>query len=314
MKKYFLILPLFIFCLSVFSQTATGNVKLRPEYYQSDFKKKDLQKLKDAKVFFIVPRTFKDVYEASDYEEILKDVWTFSDIKIIEDTEITDNLETGNVFIRYYSRRYRKDNMILVFNYFKLSAVNKIKEKDDGGFKYWDDKLGFMFFTTNVDARMDMVRNQDTIYGDLLDFRMGYLKNYFQQWNDALIKGEGVDMYDDYVDEKKIRHLKKKNSLYVPKNILYGFNALTGQERDKSAEELFKDYPYEYITISANELSNNIIKDEEPFYYLMYHQKNAHKIITIVESTSGQVIYRTAKNLSYNIKPKDIRAILKKMK
>lgn len=314
MKNYLLILPFLIFYLNAFSQTATGNLKLRPEYYQSEFKKKDLEKLKSAKVYFIVPKQFKDIYEALDYEEVIKGVWTFSDIKIIEESEIYDNLELGNVFIRFYSHSTRNSKSTYSFNYLNIGLINKVKKEDNRAYKYWNDKIGMMFFTTNVDARMDMVRMQDTIYGDLIDYRMGYLKNYFQQWNDALVKGEGVDMYDDYVDEKKIRNLKKKKVLYIPKNILYGFNALTGQEREKSAEELFKDYPYEYITISANELSNKILKDEEPFYYLMYHQKNAHKMITIVESTTGQVIYRTAKNMSYNIKPKDIRAIVKKMK
>lgn len=190
--------------------------------------------------------------------------------------------------------------------------VNKIKKKKDGGISWFEDFYGVVFFTTNVDARMDMVKMKDTVYGDLLDYRLGYIKNYVQQLNTGIRDSKSYNIYDDYVNEKHIKNLKEKK-LFIPQNMIYGFNAFTGKAREKSSTELFEDYTYDYEVIDENELSDNILNNEEPFYYLIYHQKNAHKMITIVEGTTGEIVYRKHTKLSYNIKPKDIRMLIKKI-
>jgi hypothetical protein len=131
--------------------------------------------------------------------------------------------------------------------------------------------------------------------------------------NDGIKESKSYDIYDDFIDEEEAKNLKI-STLHIPKNILYGFNALTWKEREKSAEQLFENYDYEYEVIDVDELNDKILNDEEPFYYIMYHQKNAHKIITIVEGVTGKIIYRTSKNMSYNIKAKDIKSIMKSIR
>lgn len=315
MKKGLLTTVILLITIASLAQPSVGKIRLRPEYYQTDLKKKDLEKLKDAKTFFVVPSQFNEGYTKEEYEEILKKSWTISPIKVIENSEISEHLEIGNVFIRFKSNGIsitRRMTSTYIFNYFKVGVVNKIKEKKEGGYTWWEDFYAVVFFTADVNARLEMASLRDTVYGDLLDYRLGYIKNYFQQLNNGIKESESHNIYDDYVDEENIKVLKEVK-LHVPKNILYGYNALTGNESKKSSEELFEEYNYDYIVVDENELSDKILNSEEPFYYLMYHQKNAHKIITVVESTTGKIIYRRHTKTSWNIKPKDIKTLMKRV-
>jgi hypothetical protein len=312
MKKGFLIRLISSITISMFSQSSVGKIRLRPEYYQTDLKEKDLEKLKDAKTYFVMPSQFSSDYSLDRYKDILDEVWTVSEIEIIEEKDISDYVKIGNVFLRFKSRSVRTGKASYVFNYFKLGVVNKIKEKKKGGFEWWEDFYGVVFFTTNVEARLDMAQMKDTINGDLLDYRLGYIKNYLQQLNEGIKESVSYNIYDDYVDESEIKKLKNR-VLLIPDNILYGYNALTGKERRKFSEDIFEDYEYEYEVIDENDLSEKILNDDESFYYLMYHQKNAHKMITIVEGSTGKIIYRRHTNLSYNIKAKDIKSLMKRI-
>jgi hypothetical protein len=312
MKKGILIILLLSITITTFAQSSIGNIRLRPEYYQTDLKEKDLEKLKDAKTYFVMPSQFSSDYSLDRYKDILDEVWTVSEIEIIEEKDISKHVEIGNVFLRFKSRSVRTGKASYVFNYFKLGVVNKIKEKKKGGFDWWEDFYGVVFFTTNVKARVDMAKMKDTINGDLLDYRLGYIKNYFQQLNEGIKESVSYNIYDDYVDENEIKKLEN-SVLLIPDNILYGYNALTGKERTKFADDIFEDYEYEYEVIDENDLSEKILNDDEPFYYIMYHQKNARKMITIVEGFTGKIIYRTSKNMSYNIKSKDIKSLMKRI-
>jgi hypothetical protein len=313
MKKGLLIIVLFSITISMFSQSSIGKIRLRPEYYQTDLKKKDLDSLKNSKTFFVIPSQFSEGYSIEEYKQILEETWTVTPIEVITEREVNKNSKIGNSFIEFKSNGVRTGKASYAFNYFKLSTIY-VKSTGKNGQIYSGKKFnGIIFFTASVGARTEMAQMKDTIHGDLLDYRLGYLKNYFQQLNDGIKESKSYDIYDDFIDEEEAKNLKI-STLHIPKNILYGFNALTWKEREKSAEQLFENYDYEYEVIDVDELNDKILNDEEPFYYIMYHQKNAHKIITIVEGVTGKIIYRTSKNMSYNIKAKDIKSIMKSIR
>jgi hypothetical protein len=267
MKNLFIVL-IFSFSAGLIAQSSLGNIKLRPEYYQTDLSKKDLEKLKTSKTFFVLPTQFSERYNKEEYQSILDKAWTINEIEIIQKEDIKKYVKIGNSFIKFKSISVNTGKSSYAFNYLKLGVVNKIKKKKDGGVSWFEDFYGVVFFTTNVDARMDMVKMKDTVYGDLLDYRLGYIKNYVQQLNTGIRDSKSYNIYDDYVNEKHIKNLKEKK-LFIPQNMIYGFNAFTGKAREKSSTELFEDYTYDYEVIDENELSDNILNNEEPFYYLI---------------------------------------------
>ncbi|MBP2834289.1 hypothetical protein J8281_19065, partial [Aquimarina sp. U1-2] len=77
-------------------------------------------------------------------------------------------------------------------------------------------------------------------------------------------------------------------------------------------EKQFKDYDFQYKVVSNNELNTKIL-NKENIYYLMYTRFNQIKILSIINSLSGDVIYMTQEN-SHNVKPKDLKQISKLIK
>jgi hypothetical protein len=307
--KYIYFLIFLCFSLITFSQTALGDIKFRPEYYQSNLSSKTFDKIKAGKAFFIRPKQFKTDYEIDQYEKILNSVWTATPIEVIDEKDVVENIKIGNIFIRFKAYTVTS-RATYSFNYFKFGLINKIKEKKDGTKTWWEDFFGVISFTSNVEARLDQIKGKDTIGGDLIDYRLGYLKNYMQQMNQGIVKNNSFDFYDDLEITNELINLRNTD-LYVPSNILYRYNALFVKENEQNSDDLFEDYAYKYTIADENFLNAKILEAKEPFYYLMYHQKNARKIITIVNALTGNVVYRTSKNLSYNMKPKDIKDLSK---
>ena len=310
MKKILLLLFVIVSLFELCAQSALGRIKLRPEYWHGLMNDESFEKLKGTKTFFVRPKQFTNDYTVAEYIEILDQAWTVSPVTVIDEKDLFSNIEVGNIIIRYKSVSVFVGRGNYVFNYFKFGQVSKKKVKKDGNFKWWEDFFGIISFTADVEARLDMARTKDTIGGDLIDYRLGYLKNYLQQMNTGIKNSANHDFYDYTEDKAQLKKLKELK-LYIPDNILYRFNAFTGKERERPSEELLADYTYPFEVIDENELSTKILNAKEPFYYLMYHQKNARKIITIVDGFSGEIIYRTSKNISYNLKPKDIKQINK---
>ena len=308
---YFIIL-FFIGIFSSYSQTAVGDIKVRTDYGFSKINNKGFDKLKGAKTFFVRPKQFTNDYSIEEYQNVFDKVWTVSPVTVINHDELNQNVEVGNLIIRFksYTRNVQGKGIAYGFNYFKFGLVDKKKVKDDGNFKWWEDFNAVISFTANATARVDMNIGKDTINGDLLDYRLGYLKNYIQQINDAIENQKNYEFYKDLENKAELRKLRNA-PLLVPENIIYRFNALTGRERDRSTDDLFENYSYNFEVIEESELNEKILNEQDSFYYLMYHQTNSNKIITIVNGVSGEIIYRTSKNMSYNMKPKDIKALSK---
>ena len=66
--------------------------------------------------------------------------------------------------------------------------------------------------------------------------------------------------------------------------------------------------------ISDEELNNKILNNEE-LYYLRYVRMNAERFLQVVNSKTGEIIYRNyITGMSYNIKSKDIKELNDKIK
>lgn len=73
-------------------------------------------------------------------------------------------------------------------------------------------------------------------------------------------------------------------------------------------------YNYKYEVISDEELNNKILNNEE-LYYLRYVRMNAERFLQVVNSKTGEIIYRNyITGMSYNIKSKDIKELNDKIK
>lgn len=145
------------------------------------------------------------------------------------------------------------------------------------------------------------------------NYSIGMLKNYFQKINDLLNKESFYWMYE--VDNtKEVKNLKTK-TLYLPDYIKANYKPGKISDENKSEKdlkELFKDYKYKYEFISEDNLSTKISNNEE-IYYLRNVRVNNQKFFQVVNSKTGEIVYRfyEAGMGTYNIDDKDFKNLAK---
>lgn len=119
---------------------------------------------------------------------------------------------------------------------------------------------------------------------------------------------------DDFLPElKKLTN----NKLYIPSYMTIKYNGWTGKDSegdDENIQKIFKKYDYKYEVISDEELNRKILNNEE-LYYLRYVRMNAERFLQVVNSKTGEIIYRNyITGLSYKIKSKHIKELNSKIK
>ena len=84
------------------------------------------------------------------------------------------------------------------------------------------------------------------------------------------------------------------------------FTAEISDGEDKEVEKLFSKYDYDYEFISTEDLDKAIEENKE-FYYLRYARANAERFVQVVNSKTGEVIFREyITGLGYNLKAKNL--------
>lgn len=144
------------------------------------------------------------------------------------------------------------------------------------------------------------------------DYKPGFLKNYFQKVSSLIEKEEVYWMFEN----EHTSNLKDlaTNTLYVPSYMTIQYNGWTAQDSDpeeENVEEIFKKYDYQYQIIDDSELSDKIMNNEE-FYYIRFVRINTERFLQIVNSKTGEILYRNyIHGLGYKIKPKHIKDLNK---
>jgi hypothetical protein len=173
-------------------------------------------------------------------------------------------------------------------------------------------------------ARIDLftdfptLNNPSNIYltdysgeGHIRNWGPGILKNYLQILMQMLDAGKEVKLYSQQLEDPKVKELKNK-TLYVPDYVLTKFNKFSGDETKKHEEkDIFEDYKFKYQLLPIAELNKKILEDKEPFYYLVYIKSSTDKFLTIINSSTGEIIYKVYYPASYNINSDNLEDLCK---
>lgn len=300
-----------------------------------------MKSLKIQRLFFLL----SGIYDKSEYDKILKTSWNVTPYKIVDsenfDIEdyISDKYSIAQLGVSKRTRRFKGKGMYTITSLFTyvdikiydseeiFKKLNKLSPKKRAKNKYEiinynssniarfyiypkDD-----FISTSLLEEMNTIRN--SLYKDdvFFNYKLGFLQNYFQKINSLLKKEQIYWMYeDDFLPElKKLVNEK----LYIPSYMAIKYNGWTSQDGevdDENIEKIFKKYNYKYEVISDEELNNKILNNEE-LYYLRYVRMNAERFLQVVNSKTGEIIYRNyITGMSYNIKSKDIKELNDKIK
>jgi len=161
------------------------------------------------------------------------------------------------------------------------------------------------FYTECNYAGID--KNGKSLY---FNWSEGLLKNYLQgfMWYIA----QNKKFFDDYTDiyEKDKMELLKHDTLFIPDFAFTEYslsnkikdtpvlvtknNTKVGIAKEKQNMKIIcGEYKHPYKIISSKELSNKLLHDAKPFFYLMYVVDGTFKNITIINSATGENIYFT---------------------
>ncbi|MEX0965891.1 MAG: hypothetical protein WD077_01525 [Bacteroidia bacterium] len=252
---------------------------------------------------------------AKEYKRIYRKYWTFTRLDFIckEDmskvfgrnvTFLTfrwelDSYRRGSYVYLYLSLWYPRDRFFMRNKKFSEKDIRPVARIQ----MFPDHNL--------VDAQYELFRQDADLGGRVRNWDKGYLKNYIQQINQGFTAKKEITLKDKIINKEKLKVLRNEK-LYIPDYVLIKFNEFTDSESDKlTAGELMKDYVYDYEIVSIKELNDRILKDTNPFYYLMYTKSQFQKTLSIINSATGEVMYSEHAGSGRNLKAKDIRNMAK---
>lgn len=327
-----ILLLIFFVGFQTYSQVSVG-----PRHIgrSKDFKKGVIEKFKNTETIFLL----SSVYDKEVYEQILKDSWDVTPYRVVDihDFKIQNFLSEKYSFAQLsgFERQYHtsQGGYSSLFTYvdFQMFDQEKILKKlgkmsDEKKVKKFDELLNENSFAI---ARFYIFPKDDflhkavpykenetelSLYKDdvFFNYKPGLLKNYFQKINN-LIKAEEVYwLYgNDHLPE--IQNLVS-SKLYIPSYMLIKYNPFTIKDKDteeENTESLLEKYSYNYEIVKDEDLSDWILNNEE-FYYLRYVRMNAERFLQVVNSKTGEIVYRDyITGLGYNLKNKQINDLNK---
>lgn len=308
---YLTITILLLIPISTIAQTRVGSFNFA-EYKFKNLNTKTLNRFNNKTTKFILP----EFYSKSSYENLLKEVWNVTPYEIVSQKDFNENeVKVDDVLAQFLSLTITKTTksgsvVHYLYNILDFHVVDKLRKSSRRNpLKWYSSKIGTIYFTPGIELREQVNDRAKELTGDLLNFRLGYLKNYLQLMNNSIKNKISINLYDDF-SKPELSKLKTK-ILYIDKNFIYGYNAWTiSKKKSPDIDELMSNYSYKYEFIEYENLEKMIMnKDTPDFYYFMYNQINSNKILNIINGKTGEIIYQEHSTISYNLKPKDFKTL-----
>lgn len=309
-----------------------------------EFKKGQLENFKTTTTVFVLP----EMYKKEEYEKVLKEVWTVTSFKVVDfkDFKHLDFVNGSYSFAEIFGDLLRTSSGTM-YLHTNLGIKVLSKEKFEKEFrklktddKNYDKKLRDVIneslsyvariplcptneFLRNALGSLDLMKlkfpeeKMGKLYGEMYakvsftNVNLGMLKNYFQQINQIITKGEHCGLYEDFVNPK-IKNLKE-SILYIPEVYMMKYDAWRFSETlrdEKEIKKLLEDYKYKFQFIKDEDLEKKIL-DNQDIYYLRYVSMNGNKYLQIVNAKSGDPAYYIYDAMSYNLKDDDFKKINK---
>ncbi|CAN5537329.1 hypothetical protein BH09BAC6_BH09BAC6_11300 [soil metagenome] len=240
---------------------------------------------------------------SNEMAEVFKKYWTLSQGV---DSDYPEQPVAGDTYFNLETKAFTVNSSTFVYHYFNLwtpanrSLLNGRKNT-------------LPLAGVKLSVHGDIGKRIPIMGGQLNHWAPGFLKNYLQQLSSALQTGKTF-VSDNITNREQLKSLKK-HTLYFSEDDFYTMTTFgtIGEYSDNEIEGLFKNYKFEHKVLSSKELSDKIMADTEPFYYLLYIPGNG-KMIVVINSRTGELIYaRTERSFSNNLKEGDIKDLYKQI-
>jgi hypothetical protein len=283
------------------------------------FEKDVLDKIKNGKTHVIVKsQVFPD---ADEYADVFKKYFTVTQgVDFIAEDDVVGNLVAGDTYFSLEAEKITgSSGATVIFVYFNLWQPTQKMLKDK---KF---KIGHEYALAHIQVSIDLEAVK-SIYSNSLDFNLdgdghlyhwnpGLIKNYLQQLCEVLKSGKKVDFHDDVTDKAKLKELSTK-TLYCPEDNFNKMGTFVRAGKTVDVKDVFEDYKFDYKTISDKDIGEKILNDKEPFYYIIFLRNSTSKLIEVVNSQTGEVIYSRYDRSMFipNLKSGDLKDLYKAVK
>lgn len=252
-----------------------------------------LDKIKNGKTHVIVrSQSFPD---AMLYADVFEKYFTVTKgVDLITGDEVVGNLVAEDSYFSLEAQKITSNYGTAIFVYLNLWQPTKKMLKDKKFKINHEDALAHIQLSVDIDAVKE-------VYGNSMDFNFdgdnhfyhwnpGILKNYLQLLCAELKSGKKTDFHDDITDKSQIRDLSTK-TLYYPEDNLNKMGVFVKAGKTVDTKDLFDDYKFNYKVVSDKELGEKILKDDEQFYYFLFIRDSGSKLLLVVNSRTGDIIY-----------------------
>lgn len=314
-KTIYSILVLLLLFSKSYAQVSIG--KGHTYFGFKEFGKSECELIKTKTTVFVL-----EGFDTTEINKVLSEVWTLNkfivlDAKDFESRENEFNNDKYAVFkgtfkkeIRYNGSQSSTSVYVGLIYYYQTEDKSK-KNKPE----YIKEYISKIYLSPSLEFGNQVV-STDTftdLKKGIYNYKLGYLKNYFQIVNNTINSKGAIDSFENYCNKSKIKELKTK-TLYIPDYIKTKFQMLTSSTKEVKIEELFKNYNFKYELISSENLDQKILNGNEDFYYLSYVNSQGIKFISVTNGKTGEIIYRDFNTTSNNILKSDISQINSKIK
>ena len=286
----------------------------------ANFKKKDIELYKSLKTFFVLRDSDKD--NRLKIEAMLKAVWTFNKFEIIDFDQYKTMKDDGNALffgLRNYNESSDYTSNSDLFGKYAQSSVLRIQlwrnlPKENPQLLN-EDVLAYIHLgpswkmsnelreRISIDA-FEYLCKTDTA---VKEWSWGFLKNYLQEINRRLEANESRWRFESEVDKANIGKLNSQ--------ILFVCSDVKNLYDSREKEDPFEKYTGKKIEmIDPQALSDKIMNSETPFYYMKVYKTGGDKMVTIINSATGEFLYSDYSGMAYFFKDKDVKELSGKLK
>ncbi|WP_299578745.1 hypothetical protein [Mucilaginibacter sp.] len=303
----------FLILAASFCSTVNAQVEI--------FSKNSLEKIKGGNTHVIVNDL--SFNRSSEFYTIFKKYWTVTkSVEFLKADDLQNNLVAGDTY-------FSLENLLITsdkyggnsYFYLNLWMPDEKVLKKGREFKITNE-ISIAHIQISVDAKATLDgymshKNYGFDFdggGHIFNWNPGILKNYLQQLSTLLQKGKKSDFRDDLANKDQLHNLSSQ-TLYCSEDNFHKIGVFMRGNKNVDPNEVFEAYKYKYKILKKDELEDKILADEVQFFYLLFLRNSSSKMVAVVNSRTGEIIYNRYKSLmAFILKSGDLKSLSKAIK
>lgn len=296
-----------IFCCSLCFHSVFAQARFKDTHISDE----QMDRLRQKTVVLVLPSSQYDYLD--DYKSMVPKAWTLTPIVVAKFSDVAEYMDPEKYAVFGISAVTSSGSYTNTHYWLTLSVPYQKEGRKKASTEY-DELCRIDLYP---DRKTQDIGASQKHYNELYEgsvmrnFTLPYIMTYLRYIQLNLKNQTIPGVYAETKDDALLSKLEK-DTLYVPDSLVYHRSGFSSKE-DMNEKDLFATYSGKYRIVSTQELTELIKNrtDKKPLFIFEYVLSSTDKFVSIYNETTGALVYRNYKAMTYNLKPKDIEAILK---